>query len=121
MSKKEEKGVEFTREELVDALAKSMYKNVKKALSAQGKEYARKAHGNEGKDVVEDILDDNYVAEAKEKVPPKKSAQMYKSKEKGIDKLKKFKAKMKKNRCWDGYEPTPGKKPYSEGSCRPKK
>jgi hypothetical protein len=25
-----------------------------------------------------------------------------------------------KSRCWDGYEPTPGKKPYSEGSCRPK-
>jgi hypothetical protein len=23
-------------------------------------------------------------------------------------------------RCWDGYEPTPGKKPYSKGSCRPK-
>ena len=22
------------------------------------------------------------------------------------------------NRCWEGYEPTPGKKPYSEGSCR---
>jgi hypothetical protein len=21
------------------------------------------------------------------------------------------------NRCWDGYKPTPGKKPYSEGSC----
>lgn len=24
-------------------------------------------------------------------------------------------------RCWDGYEPTPGKKPYEEGSCRPAK
>jgi hypothetical protein len=24
----------------------------------------------------------------------------------------------KKDRCWEGYEPTPGKKPYSEGSCR---
>lgn len=23
-------------------------------------------------------------------------------------------------RCWDGYEPVPGKKPYSEDSCRPK-
>jgi len=22
------------------------------------------------------------------------------------------------NRCWEGYEPTPGKKPYSEGSCK---
>lgn len=25
-----------------------------------------------------------------------------------------------KSRCWEGYEPTPGKKPYEEGSCRPK-
>ena len=24
----------------------------------------------------------------------------------------------KKTRCWKGYEPTPGKKPYSKGSCR---
>ena len=24
------------------------------------------------------------------------------------------------NRCWDGYEPVPGKEPYSPGSCRPK-
>ena len=22
-------------------------------------------------------------------------------------------------RCWKGYEPVPGKKPYSEDSCRP--
>jgi hypothetical protein len=25
----------------------------------------------------------------------------------------------KKDRCWKGYEPTPGKKPYEKGSCRP--
>jgi len=25
------------------------------------------------------------------------------------------------NRCWSGYEPTPGKKPGAKGSCRPKK
>jgi hypothetical protein len=23
-----------------------------------------------------------------------------------------------KNRCWKGYEPTPGKKAYSDGSCQ---
>jgi hypothetical protein len=28
---------------------------------------------------------------------------------------------MKKNRCWEGYEPVPGKKPYSDDSCAPKK
>jgi hypothetical protein len=26
----------------------------------------------------------------------------------------------KKNRCWKGYEPVPGKKPYSDDSCRKK-
>ena len=26
----------------------------------------------------------------------------------------------KKNRCWSGYEPTPGVKPYAPGSCRKK-
>lgn len=25
-----------------------------------------------------------------------------------------------KSRCWEGYEPVPGKKPYSDDSCRPK-
>ena len=24
-----------------------------------------------------------------------------------------------KGRCWDGYEPVPGKKPLTAGSCRP--
>jgi DNA-binding protein HU-beta len=26
----------------------------------------------------------------------------------------------KQNRCWPGYEPVKGKKPNSQGSCRPK-
>ena len=33
---------------------------------------------------------------------------------------KKEKKKKKKGRCWSGYEPTPGKEPYSDGSCRKK-
>jgi hypothetical protein len=28
-------------------------------------------------------------------------------------------AALKQARCWSGYEPVPGKAPYSEGSCRP--
>jgi hypothetical protein len=24
------------------------------------------------------------------------------------------------NRCWEGYEPTPGKKPGTKGSCKPR-
>jgi len=27
----------------------------------------------------------------------------------------------KADRCWEGYEPTPGKKPYEKGSCQPVK
>lgn len=35
---------------------------------------------------------------------------------------KSYKAeKKKKGRCWKGYEPVPGKEPYSKGSCKPKK
>jgi hypothetical protein len=29
-------------------------------------------------------------------------------------------AKKSENRCWEGYEPTPGKKPGTKGSCKPK-
>lgn len=30
-------------------------------------------------------------------------------------------AKKSKDRCWTGYEPVPGKKAYSPGSCRKSK
>ena len=30
------------------------------------------------------------------------------------------KGKKKTTRCWPGYEPTPGKKPFARGSCKPK-
>lgn len=29
-------------------------------------------------------------------------------------------SKKKKGRCWKGYEPTPGVKPYADGSCQKK-
>jgi hypothetical protein len=29
--------------------------------------------------------------------------------------------KEEKNRCWEGYKPTPGKKAYEKGSCEPMK
>ena len=38
----------------------------------------------------------------------------------GGSKKDKSKKKKKKGRCWTGYEPTPGKEPYSDGSCRKK-
>ena len=30
-------------------------------------------------------------------------------------------AKRKKNRCWKGYKPVKGKRPYSSGSCTKKR
>jgi len=41
-------------------------------------------------------------------------------KDKSKKKDKKDKKEKKKGRCWEGYEPTPGKAPYSDGSCRKK-
>lgn len=32
-------------------------------------------------------------------------------------KPKRSKSKAKSGRCWAGYKPTPGKRPYSKGSC----
>ena len=34
-----------------------------------------------------------------------------------VKKSRKKKTK-KRGRCWKGYKPTPGKTPYSKGSCR---
>ena len=36
-------------------------------------------------------------------------------------KKKKEKKAADSGRCWEGYEPVPGKEPYSDDSCRPKK
>ena len=41
--------------------------------------------------------------------------------EKEEAKIASYPALTKLARCWEGYEPVPGKKPYSEDSCRPKK
>ena len=35
------------------------------------------------------------------------------------NKEKYYLSKLAKGRCWEGYEPVPGKEPYSDGSCRP--
>ena len=38
-----------------------------------------------------------------------------------VGQIEKSGGKAKKDsRCWAGYEPTPGKKPCAEGSCKPK-
>lgn len=81
--------MKHTNEE-IEIIAKSMYKAVKKALGTSISSHSRdKARAQSGKDAVEDLMDPNFVAEAKAKVPPKRTAQMNKS-EKGINKLKSF-------------------------------
>lgn len=103
-SKKEDKI--YTEKDLV----KAMYKAVLKKMKSNYKDVAE--------EIVDDVLDPNDEAQVDpDKIPVKKPKVMNKAK--GIDKLKKF--QKSKNRCWDGYEPTPGKKPYSEDSCRKKK
>lgn len=61
------------------------------------------------KDVIADLFDSNTVAEASpDNVPKGTSGILNKNKE------------AKESRCWEGYEPTPGKKSYSKGSCQKK-
>jgi len=43
------------------------------------------------------------------------------TKKSAASKAKKSGGKSKgENPCWSGYEPTPGKKPGTKGSCKPK-
>lgn len=92
----------------IEFLQKSIYKAVMKGLKDK-------------KAIIEDVMDDNFEAEFEAEAPATKLSTMNKE-EKGVEKLKKFNKKIekKKNRCWEGYEPVPGKKPYSEDSCRKK-
>lgn len=57
---------------------------------------------------------ENKKAKVSEKKEDKKAAEK--------KKVKKTEEKEEvEKRCWDGYEPTPGKKPYEKGSCKPVK
>mgnify|MGYP003125855554 CR=1 FL=1 len=77
-------------DEEIEIIAKSMYKAVKKALGTSISDRSKtKARAESGKDAVDDLMDPNFVAEAKAKVPPKRTAQMNKS-EKGVVKLRNF-------------------------------
>jgi len=50
---------------------------------------------------------------------PKKSMTKRKPKRMGPKRKPKMgkKSMGKKGRCWTGYKPTPGKKPFTKGSC----
>lgn len=113
------KDKEYTEKEAAQALIKSVYKGILKNLK-------NRPYQDEAKAVVRDILDPNNVAQVDpDKIPSKKTNIMNKAKDakKGVEKLKNFQKKKiekKEGRCWEGYEPTPGKKAYTEGSCRKK-
>lgn len=112
--KKEQEKTKYDEKEVAQELIKSIYKSILKNMK-------NRAYKDEAKKVVRDILDPNYVAQVDpDEVPSKKTNIMNKSKDKkGVEKLKDF--QKKKGRCWDGYKPTPGKEPYSEGSCEKEK
>ena len=49
---------------------------------------------------------------------PKRTMPKPKKKSKGTKKMGgKKSGGGKKGRCWSGYKPTPGKKPFTKGSC----
>ena len=74
----------YTPHEVGHMLLKSLYKMVKKALDSKVKEESQK--------IVQDIVDPNYVAEINPtEVPEAKQKVLWKKKDKGIEKLKKFK------------------------------
>jgi len=76
--------------EEIEVIAKSMYKAVKKALAAGiTPEAGKKADAGAKKTALDDLMDDNFVAEAKESTPPRRTSNMNKS-EKGVNKLKAF-------------------------------
>ena len=81
--------MKYTKQE-IETIAKSMYKAVKKALgTAITADSKVKARSRNTKDAIEDVMDPNFIAEAKEKSPPKRTAQMNKN-EKGVVKLRNF-------------------------------
>ena len=81
--------MKYTEQE-VETIAKSMYKAVKKALGTTVTTDSQdRARAKQGKDALDDLTDPNFVAEAKQKSPVKRTAQMEKS-EKGIVKLRNF-------------------------------
>lgn len=82
-------------ENKTEKMLKSLYKNIDKIKFK--------------KDAIADLFDTNTVAESDpDDIPVGRSSILNKNK------------KSSENRCWEGYEPTPGKKPYAKGSCQKK-
>jgi hypothetical protein len=106
-------------------------KEVAEGILARAKELAKNyLHKSEMSSKMEkmDPRNQNSAQMAEVNVPQPKPPQ---GEEKLIAKrplqLKKFMEKIEakrmakaEGRCWEGYEPVPGKKPYTKGSCRKK-
>jgi hypothetical protein len=74
--------MKYTKEQLY-LIEKSFYKAVKKTIDNA------LLDAKDGQEIVEDILDDNFTAEALDVEPPEKTSNMNKS-ESSVEKLRKF-------------------------------
>jgi hypothetical protein len=73
-------------------------------------------------DASESVLKPKIVQESHEAFTPKQRPHTGKGGLKKYDASEspvKSNMKEKTSRCWTGYEPVPGKEPYTDGSCRP--
>ena len=87
-----DKKLEYTSLEVVEELRKSLYKMAKKAFKNTSGN--KKKYKVDAQKVVDDILDPNYIAQVKpDDIPQAKDGVLWKGKDKGIEKLKKFKSK----------------------------
>ena len=66
-------------EDEIEIIAKSMYKAVKKALAVGAGEMQSKGRTKDNKDVLNDLMDPNFIFVVKDRAPPRKEAQMNKS------------------------------------------
>jgi hypothetical protein len=110
--------------------SETMADKVKKAL--RGKRVASSAHGDDtdagviirGKNPpggsLEKALDKRDIPHATIETPSKSESISNRVKT-HLDVVKDLLSKEAKGRCWEGYEPVPGKEAYSEDSCRPKR
>lgn len=102
--------------------------DIRDKIEAEMTEFAEKLEKAADKPIG-DKSDKESSEEKARKEANKKKAQDPKSKEKNVDasddaaradaseSYQEKVSKGKDDRCWEGYKPVPGKKPYSEGSC----
>jgi hypothetical protein len=87
------------------------FENPTTAASQSGKHFT----GGRG-----EVANDGEMVHPEDKEVANKRAERLRKRTALQAKLGEAVVKALKERCWKGYEPTPGKKAYSKGSCKPK-